>query len=94
VVPQIVPYPAPLDAPPISRSFLARRFRTVAADSSIETQVHIYVCRDRHAALSAALGPRSLVVIGGKRRWWPTREQRLAAELAKQGHHVVFANWE
>lgn len=91
LVPQVVPYPAPLDSAPVSRAFLVRRLLTVANQSRIPTSIWVWVCGDRRTALSAAPPPRSLVVIGGRKRWWPTREQRLAAELRRQGHHVVFA---
>ena len=42
------------------------------ADSPVETIVRLYLCRDRFETLQAVLRPRSLVVIGGRRRWWPT----------------------
>jgi len=90
VVPQVVPYPAALDMPPVSSAYLFRRLRAVAAESRIETHIRIYICRDRRAALAAALRPSSLVVLAGRRRWWPTREQRLASELTRLGHHVLL----
>ncbi|HSB15071.1 MAG TPA: hypothetical protein VLE22_11475 [Bryobacteraceae bacterium] len=94
VVPQVVPYPAPIEAPPISTAFLVHRFRTVADDMAIDLHVRVYICRDRRTVLAVALGPQSLVVIAGRRSWWPTREQRLAAELAHLGHDVVFCTHE
>ncbi len=90
LVPQVVPYPAPLDSPPVSRAFLVRQLLTVAKESRVQTSIWVCVCRDRRTALSAALPPRSLVVIGGRKRWWPTREQRLASELLRQGHQVIL----
>lgn len=94
LVPQVVPYPAPLDSVSVQRAFFVRRLLPVANESRIETRLWVCVCRDRRAALSVALPPRSVVVIGGKRHWWPTREQRFAAQLSREGHHVVFARWK
>jgi hypothetical protein len=93
-VPQVVPYPAPIDSASVPRAFLVRRLLTVANESRIETRIRVCVCRDRRTVLSGALPPRSIVVIGGSKRWWPTQEQRLAAELWRQGHHVVFVEWK
>jgi hypothetical protein len=33
---------------------------------------------------------RSLVVIGGRPRWWPTPVSRLRRLLEAQGHSVLF----
>jgi hypothetical protein len=53
--------------------------------------VRVYLCRDRAEVVRSVLKPHSLVVIGGNRRWWPTREKRLARQLRRSGHAVVFA---
>src|SRR5882724_2491992 len=46
VVPQVVPYPLPLQCPPVSPEFSARRFRVIASKSPVETRVQICLCRD------------------------------------------------
>jgi hypothetical protein len=91
IVPQIVPYPFPLTSPPVLLDFTERRFRVIADESPVETTVRIYLCRDRVETLRDVLKPHSLVVIGGRRRWWPTPEKRLARRLRRAGHEVVFA---
>ena len=91
VVPQIVPYPLPLTNPPVLLDFTERRLRVIAGESPVETAVRIYLCRDRVDALGSALKPHSLVVIGGSKTWWPTPEKRLARQLRRAGHQVVFA---
>ncbi len=90
VVPQVVPYPAPLDSAAVPRAFLVQRLTTAAEESHIDTQIWVCVCRDRQTALSA-LPPCSIVVIGEKGNGLAIREQKLAAALRRQGHHVVFA---
>ena len=92
LVPQIVPYPLPLESPAIPKEFTERRFRTVASEATVETYIDIRLCRDRWALLESALKPRSLVVLSGRRSWWPTSESRLAGRLQRLGHQVVFAD--
>jgi len=62
------------------------------AQGPLETSVQLYLCRDKRQALLRALKPKSLVVIGGKARWWPTKESKLAGVLRSIGHQVVVAN--
>ena len=91
IVPQVVPYPLPLNSPPVLPDFTERHFRVLADESPVETTVRIYLCRDRVETLRKVLKPHSLVVIGGCRGWWLTRENRLARQLRRSGHEVVFA---
>src|SRR5258707_15239170 len=39
VVPQVVPYPLPLETPPVLVEFNENRFRVIANESSVETSV-------------------------------------------------------
>ena len=91
LVPQIVPFPLPLNSPPVLIDFSERRFREIARASGIDTAVRIYLCRDRLEMLSVVLKPRSLVIVGGRKRWWRTAEKRLARKLRQAGHEVLFA---
>jgi hypothetical protein len=94
VVPQVVPYPLPLESPPVLLDFTERRFRAIASESPVETTVRLYLCRDALETLKAVLPPRSLVVLAGRKRWWPTAEKRLARKLGREGHEVVFTETE
>ena len=94
-VPQIIPYPLPLTSPPVLLDWNERRFRVIASRSPVETRVLLYLCRDRLETLSTALTPGSLVVVGGRKRgWWPTSEKRLARQLRRAGHEVIFTETE
>lgn len=94
VVPQVVPYPLPLESPPILVDFNEKRFRVLASESPVETSVQVYLCRDRFEALASALKPGSIVVLGGKKRWWPTKDERLARQLRGAGYEVLFKETE
>lgn len=88
---EVVPYPLPVESPRVPLSFTHRRFSTVAKTTRIDTRVDILVGRDETRMLDSALKPRSLVVLDGRGKWWPTRTGRLARRLERLGHHVVFA---
>jgi hypothetical protein len=90
VVPQVVPYPLPLTSPPVLLDFSERRFRAIAAESPVETTVRLYLCRDQMETLAAVLEPHSLIVLGARKRWWPTQEKRLARKLRRAGHEVIL----
>ena len=95
VVPQIVPYPLPLEQAPVSSSWSKRRFEAVARESPVETSVRVYLCRDRVTTLKAVLKPHSIVFIGGRKRWWwPTPDERLAKALRRAGHEAIFLGAE
>ncbi len=93
IVTEVVPFRLPLDQPRVPVQFLQDRQDDLVSKAGIESQeirVQICLCRDRKHALHELLPPRSLVVIGGRRNWWSSREQRLETFLARLGHHVVF----
>jgi hypothetical protein len=94
LVPQIVPYVLPLESPPVLLDFSEARCRQIAMESTVETMVRIYLCRDRLEMLKSVLAPRSLVVVGGRRRWWPTHEKNLARQLRRAGHEVILTETE
>src|ERR1022692_4381055 len=91
VVPQVVPYALPLSSPLVLLDWNERRLRVITDESRVETTVHLYLCRDRLQALLAALKPHSLVIVGGRKRWWwPSAEERLGRSLRHAGHEVIF----
>lgn len=90
-----VPFQLPLDQPPVSVAFLQDVMRKLVAQLKRETfdpTLHLYLCRDRVWALSQVLKAHSLVVIGGRKRWWPTAETRMASALRAEGHRVILVD--
>jgi hypothetical protein len=97
LVPRVVPYAFPLASPPVSIQFTERRLLDLAlrgAQGPMVISLQLYLCRDRRLCLLEALKPQSLVVVGGRVRWWPTRETKLARMLQFAGHQVIFAGLE
>jgi hypothetical protein len=92
LVPQVVPYPLPLEKPAVSAEFHGKRLQTLASRGSIDTRVELCLCRDRYDALCEALGPEALVVMGMRRSWWPTAEKTLVRKLRRRGHNVVLVD--
>jgi len=86
---RVVPYPLALTTPPVQPSFDERRLRRIAAECSVETTVILCMCRDLWQSLTLALTPNALVVLGVRKRWWPTRETGLARKLRRAGYKVV-----
>lgn len=94
LVPQVVPYPLPLESPPVLVEFNEKRFRVIASQSPVATKVQIYLCRDQFETLKMVLNPSSLVLLAGPKRWWSTPERRLARKLRKAGHEVILKEME
>jgi hypothetical protein len=90
---EVVPFRLPLDRPPVPVDFLKRQQYALISEAAIEAQevkIQICLCRDRNHTLGRLLAPHSLVLIGGKRCWYSTRERKLEKQLSKLGHHVIF----
>jgi len=85
-----VPYALPVDAPcgfsPIQTEAFSEGLRTVDCD----VRVHVCLCRGERQAIPLAFTRQSLIVVGGRRRWWPTRSERMRRMLEAAGHFVVF----
>ena len=92
LVPYEVPYALPLAKPPVPVEFLEGQIRNLAGKINLGVAAQVYLCRDKKRALDILMKPHSLVVIGGKKRWWPTAAQSLAQSLEARGHHVIFTD--
>ena len=91
---QVVPYPLPLDRPPVPMEFVVRRFQERASEFSGRTLVSAYLCRDPLVALKQILNPNCPVVMGIRKKWWPTRDERLARKLRRAGYEIILVETE
>jgi hypothetical protein len=77
LVPQIVPYPCLLEFLPVDPVFRIKDLITTAVGGSVDTYIDVRLCRDAYQGITQSLSPESIILIGGRKRWWLTREQRL-----------------
>jgi len=92
---QVVPFPLPLERPPVSTNFRGRQLYGLMREAGIEAEevtIQLCLCRDRNETLRRILRPNSLVVIGGPERWWRRSERALERYLNRLGHQVVFVD--
>ena len=90
-VAQVIPYPLELKSPQVPAQFAEQQLRAMAGEQPVETSIRIYLCRDLTETIRRVLKPDSVVIVGGRKRWWPTREQLLAAALRRDGHRVILS---
>lgn len=93
LVPQVVPYPLPIEQPPVPLDFVEDHLRSILREFAIEACIDVRLCRDLSVVLKTALPSVSIVVVGGRKRWWPTRQSRLVTRLRRLGHQVVFSTF-
>lgn len=90
-----VPFHFPLEKPPVSLDFLERNETALVYESGVqadEVSVRVVLCRNRKECLKQVLKPRSLILIGGKRRRWLNKAHELRGWLDSLGHQVVYVD--
>lgn len=91
----VVPMKVPIDQPLISVRFTEELLSSLACEleqDAFQPTVHLYVCRNWAETLLQVLKPNSLIVIGGRKHWWPTPVRRMSRMLRAKGHRVVFVD--
>jgi hypothetical protein len=94
LVVQKVHYSLPLDEPPVPFEFVIRHFEEMVDRLPENTRISAYVCREPMQALKRVLKHNCPVVMGVRKRWWPTREERLARKLRRAGYDVIVVKME
>jgi hypothetical protein len=87
-----VPRQVPVDAlggvsPVETDGFIQRLWQM-----GIHARIRVYLCRDEIGTLGFAFREHSIVMIGGRRSWLPTRAERWRHALEAAGHFVVFVD--
>ena len=90
-VAQVIPYPLALKSPQVPVQFAEQQLLAMAGEQPVETSIKIYLCRDLTETIRQVLKPDSMVIVGSRKRWWPTREKKLAAALRRDGHRVILS---
>ena len=87
---QVVPFPCPLEQPPVDQKFSRRRLAELLKETGLPGQAAVLYTRDWLEGFKRVLEPGSLVILATRKRWWPTREHKLARALIKAGHQVML----
>jgi hypothetical protein len=91
-----VPYVLPVDAPnglsPVETDAFVDRLGDAACETGITVRVRVYLCRNVQHVIPLAFKPHSMIVMAGRRTWWPTRTERWRRTLEAAGHFVVFVD--
>ena len=70
-----VPYALPLTRPAVPVGFLEEQLHAWASKIPIDIVAHIYLCRDKCRTVRLILKPRSIMILGGRKRWWSVDEK-------------------
>jgi hypothetical protein len=74
-----------------SANFFQRLCQAMVTESELpDVAVEVYLCRDQLQCLEGRLRPRSIVLIGVSRRWWPRRERHLERALNRRGFGALL----
>jgi hypothetical protein len=90
LVAQVVPFPLPLDCPPVPLDWVEQGWSQLAGRQAIDTQVRVCLCRDRNQTVRHELAAGSIVLIGLRDGWFSIAERILALRLRLDGHHVIL----
>jgi hypothetical protein len=85
-----VPYPLSIGAPAGVSPVETERFVGRLRAEGFDARVRVYLCRSERDAAAGAFKPHSLIVVAGRRSWWPTPAERWRRRLEAAGHFVVF----
>jgi len=85
-----VPYPLPFPGPVAEHAYLVERLTDLAKRCPVPVDPLVVLARYPDDGFRHVLKPASIVLIGSRKRLWPTREKKLARSLARDGHQVVL----
>jgi len=89
----VIPYPAPFHVSDLVRRHLEKRLEWAAGDGPDRAEATIVLARSVEEGFRAA-ECGGTIVVGSRKRWWPTRERRLARTLERCGCRVVLVRLE
>lgn len=85
-----IPYPLPFHCPTAQHAHLVEQLVDLASRCPLSVDPQVVLARYRDDGFRHVLKPASIVMIGTRKRLWPTREEKLARSLARDGHQVAL----
>ena len=89
-----VPYPMSFGCPALVHAHLVDQLIDLAGRCPLPVNPQVVLARSCQEGFRHALKPESTVLLGTRKRLWKTSEERLAAVLARDGHHVALIHVE
>jgi hypothetical protein len=85
-----IPYPQPFHCPTALHAHLVEQLVDLASRCPLSVDPQVVLARYRDDGFRHVLKPASIVLVGARKRFWPTREEKLARSLARDGHQVAL----
>jgi hypothetical protein len=89
-----VPYPASFGCPAAVHAHLVEQLVDLASRCPVPVNPQVVLARGRSEGFCHVLKPESIVLLGARKHWWRTDEEKLARSLARDGHKVVLLHIE
>ena len=89
-----VPFPADLRCSLSAHAFLVEQLTLLASECALPVNPQVVLARSREDGFRYALSPDSTVLVGTRRSFWRTSEERLARMLVADGHKVALLHIE
>lgn len=83
-----VPYAASFGCPAAVHAHLVEQLVDLASRCLFSVEPQVVMSRGWVEGFKFALHPESTVLVGTRKRFWRTREESLARDLARGGHNV------
>ena len=85
-----IPYPAQFGCPTSVHAHLVGQLTDLASRCPLPIQPHVVLARSRDEGFRHLLNPNSTILVGSRKHWWRTPEEKLARSLARDGHRVAL----
>jgi|SRR5580700_9469688 hypothetical protein len=85
-----VPYPATFGCPAAVHAHLVEQLVDLASRCPLPVDAQVVLARSQNEGFRYMLKPESTVLVGARKHFWRTAEERLAKTLAADGHKVAL----
>jgi len=87
-----VPYPTNFPGPTAMHTHLVEQLEDLSTQCPLPVQAQVVLARSREEGFRYMLRPDSMVLVGARKRFWRTTEERLAKMLVADGHKVALVH--
>jgi hypothetical protein len=85
-----VPFPADLECPAAVHAHLVEQLVDLASRCPLPVEAQVVLARSQDEGFRYMLKPESTVLLGARKHFWRTSEERLAKALVADGHKVAL----